>query len=185
VKRKHGIALFAAVAIAAIAAGAAYQLWPRKEGAAASGSGVVVEQVYAARLVDLNGREQTLAQWRGQVLVVNFWATWCAPCREEIPVFVRMQERYGPRGLQFVGIAIDQPEQVARFSREFHINYPQLIGGSDTLDLMLQAGNRAGVLPYTLVITRDGRLVSREPGGLKESRLESIIQPLLLPINSG
>jgi len=98
---------------------------------------------------------------------------------------VRMQERYGPRGLQFVGIAIDQPEQVARFSREFHINYPLLMGGSDTLDLMLQAGNRAGVLPYTLVITRDGRLVSREPGGLKESRLESIIQPLLLPINSG
>ena len=184
-KRKHGIALFAAVAIAATAAGATYQLWPRKEGAAASGSGVVVEQVYAARLVDLNGREQTLAQWRGQVLVVNFWATWCAPCREEIPVFVRMQERYGPRDLQFVGIAIDQPEQIARFSREFHINYPLLMGGSDTLDLMLQAGNRAGVLPYTLVITRDGRLVSREPGGLKESRLESIIQPLLLPINSG
>jgi len=185
VKRKHGIALFAAVAIAATAAGATYQLWPRKEGAAASGSSVVVEQVYAARLVDLNGREQTLAQWQGQVLVVNFWATWCAPCREEIPVFVRMQERYGPRGLQFVGIAIDQPEQVARFSREFHINYPLLMGGSDTLDLMLQAGNRAGVLPYTLVIARDGRLVSREPGGLKESRLESIIQPLLLPINSG
>jgi peroxiredoxin len=85
----------------------------------------------------------------------------------------------------FPAIEVDQPEQVARFSREFHINYPLLMGGSDTLDLMLQAGNRAGVLPYTLVITRDGRLVSREPGGLKESRLESIIQPLLLPINSG
>ena len=109
-KRKHGIALFAAVAIAATAAGATYQLWPRKEGAAASGSGVVVEQVYAARLVDLNGREQTLAQWRGQVLVVNFWATWCAPCREEIPGFVRMQERYGPRGLQFVGLPLAQRE---------------------------------------------------------------------------
>ena len=59
------------------------------------------------------------------------------------------------------------------------------MGGPDTLDLMLQAGNRAGVLPYTLVIGRDGRLVSREPGGLKESRLERIIQPLLMPITSG
>jgi len=147
--------------------------------AAAAGSGAVVKQVYATRLADLKGGAQTLGQWQGQVLVVNFWATWCAPCREEIPGFVRMQERYGPRGLQFVGIAIDQPDEVAKFSREFHINYPLLMGGLETMELMRQAGNRAGVLPYTLVIARDGKLVSREPGGLKESRLERIIQPLL------
>ena len=147
--------------------------------AAAAGSGAVVEQIYAARLADLTGGAQTLGQWQGQVLVVNFWATWCAPCREEIPGFVRMQERYGPRGLQFVGIAIDQPDKVAEFSREFHINYPLLVGGLETMELMRQAGNRAGVLPYTLVIARDGKLVSREPGGLKEARLERIIQPLL------
>ena len=59
------------------------------------------------------GEPQALEQWRGKVLVVNFWATWCAPCREEIPIFVRLQEKYGARGLQFVGIAIDQPEQGA------------------------------------------------------------------------
>jgi len=173
--------LFAAVAIAAAMGGAAYHLWSRSGGgaAAAAGSGAVVEQVYAAPLADLTGGAQTLGQWQGQVLVVNFWATWCAPCREEIPGFVRMQERYGPRGLQFVGIAIDQPDKVAEFSREFHINYPLLMGGLETMELMRQAGNRAGVLPYTLVIARDGKLVSREPGGLKESRLERIIQPLL------
>ena len=172
--------LFAAVAITAAMGGAAYHLWSRSGGAAAAaGSGAVVEQVYAARLADLKGGVQTLGQWQGQVLVVNFWATWCAPCREEIPGFVRMQERYGPRGLQFVGIAIDQPDKVAEFSREFHINYPLLMGGLETMELMRQAGNRAGVLPYTLVIARDGKLVSREPGGLKESRLERIIQPLL------
>ena len=111
--------------------------------------------------------------------MVNFWATWCAPCREEIPGFVRLQERYGARGLQFVGIAIDQPDKVAEFAREFRINYPLLIGGLETMELLRQVGNRAGVLPYTLVIDRKGNLVSREPGGLKEARLESIIQPLL------
>ncbi len=173
------MALFAVVAIAATAGGAAYHLWSRGGGTAAAGAGAVVEQIYAARLADLKGGAQTLGQWQGQVLVVNFWATWCAPCREEIPGFVRMQERYGPRGLQFVGIAIDQPDKVAEFSREFHINYPLLMGGLETMELMRQAGNRAGVLPYTLVIARDGKLVSREPGGLKESRLERIIQPLL------
>ena len=179
-KRAHAVALFAAVAIAAAAGGAAYHLWSREgDGTAAAHSGAVVEQVYAARLADLKGGAQTLRQWQGQVLVVNFWATWCAPCREEIPGFVRLQERYGPRGLQFVGIAIDQPDKVAEFSREFHINYPLLMGELETIELMRQAGNRAGVLPYTLVIDRDGKLVSREPGGLKESRLERMVQPLL------
>ena len=111
--------------------------------------------------------------------MVNFWATWCAPCREEIPGFVSLQERYGSRGLRFVGIAIDQPDKVAEFAREFHINYPLLMGGLETMDLLRQSGNRAGVLPYTLVIDRLGNLISREPGGLKEARLEGIIQPLL------
>jgi thiol-disulfide isomerase/thioredoxin len=174
------MALFAAAAIAATAGGVAYHLWSREgDGTAAAHSGTVVEQMYAARLADFKGAAQTLRQWQGQVLVVNFWATWCAPCREEIPGFVRLQERYGPRGLQFVGIAIDQPDKVAEFSREFHINYPLLMGELETMELMRQAGNRAGVLPYTLVIDRDGKLVSREPGGLKESRLERIVQPLL------
>ena len=111
--------------------------------------------------------------------MVNFWATWCAPCREEIPGFVRLQKRYGQRGLQFVGIAIDQPDKVADFAREFGINYPLLMGGLETMELLRQAGNRAGVLPYTLVIDREGRVVSREPGGLKEARLDGLITPLL------
>jgi peroxiredoxin len=139
----------------------------------------VVERVLGARLADVKGGTQSLEQWRGQVLVVNYWATWCAPCREEIPGFVRLQERYRSRGLQFVGIAIDQPDKVAEFASEFRINYPLLLGGLETIELLRQAGNRAAVLPYTLVIDRKGNLVSREPGGVKEARLESLIQRLL------
>jgi thiol-disulfide isomerase/thioredoxin len=139
----------------------------------------VVEQVLGARVTDVRGATLSLEQWRGRVLVINYWATWCAPCREEIPAFVRLQERYGSRGLQFIGIAIDQPDKVAEFASEFRINYPLMLGGVETIELLRRAGNRAGVLPYTLVIDRKGNLVSREQGGLKEARLEGIIQPLL------
>lgn len=181
-RQTRALALLAVVAVASAMGGSAYYLWSR------SGATVIdrtlspeaiVARVYSARLSDLNGASQGLEQWRGQVLVVNFWATWCAPCREEIPGFVSLQQRYGSRGLKFVGIALDQPDKVTEFAREFRINYPLLTGGLEMMDLLRQAGNRAGVLPYTLVIDRKGNLVSREPGGLKEARLEGIIQPLL------
>ncbi len=174
------VVLFAVVAGLSAAGGASYHMWLRGSGAGpAMDQGAVVERVLSARVTDVKGGTQSLEQWRGQVLVVNFWATWCAPCREEIPGFVRLQERYGSQGLQFVGIAIDQPDKVAEFASEFRINYPLLLGGLETIELLRQAGNRAGVLPYTLVIDRKGNLVSREPGGLKEARLENLIEPLL------
>jgi thiol-disulfide isomerase/thioredoxin len=178
-KRAHALVLLAAAAVAAAGGGAVYHHWSRTGGAVAAGSGAVVERVYATRLADLKGGIQTVGQWQGQVLVVNFWATWCAPCREEIPGFARLQERHGPRGLQFVGIAIDQADKVADFSQEFRINYPLLIGGLESMELMREAGNRTGVLPFTLIIDRGGKLISGEPGGLKESRLEQLIEPLL------
>jgi thiol-disulfide isomerase/thioredoxin len=174
-------ALFIVVAVAAAAAGVAYRLSPGENGAghAESPSRSVVARIYGARLADLKGVPQPLEQWRGRVLVVNFWATWCAPCREEIPGFVRLQKRYGDRGLTFLGIAIDQPDKVAEFSREFGINYPLLIGDLETMELLRDAGNKAGVLPYTLVIDREGKLVNRHPGALKEPALETLLQSLL------
>ena len=169
---------FAFVAALSAAGGALYHLWWR-DGGTGMDPAEVVERILEAPHADVNGETRRVGDWRGRVLVINYWATWCAPCREEIPVLVRMQERYGSRGLQFVGIAIDQPDKVAEFAREFRINYPLLLGGVETIELVRQVGNRAGVLPYTLVIDRKGRLVTRERGGLKEDRLESLVQPLL------
>jgi thiol-disulfide isomerase/thioredoxin len=172
------LVVFAFVAGLSAAGGALYHLWLR-DGGAGMDPAEVVERILAAPHADVKGETRRVGDWRGRVLVINYWATWCAPCREEIPVFVRMQERYGSRGLQFIGIAIDQPDKVAEFGREFRINYPLLLGGVETIELVRQVGNRAGVLPYTLVIDRKGKLVSRERGGLKESRLESLVLPLL------
>ncbi|MGH8648549.1 MAG: TlpA family protein disulfide reductase [Burkholderiales bacterium] len=176
--KARALAVLILVAGVSAAAGVGYQLWSQGGGAGMD-TQEAVERVLKAQLADVKGATGSLEQWRGSVLVVNYWATWCAPCREEIPVFVRLQERYGSRGLQFVGIAIDQPDKVAEFAREFRINYPLLLGGVEAIELLRQVGNRAGVLPYTLVIDRKGNLVSRESGGLKEARLEGLILPLL------
>ena len=175
--RLRTAAVFASVALVAAAGGAAFYFEVR-ESRSASGKDIA-ERVYAARFSDLNGEARGVEAWRGRILVVNFWATWCAPCRTEVPMFVRMQERYGGRGLQLVGIAIDQPAKVAAFAHEFGINYPILVGGPDAIDLMRQVGNGSGALPYTLVIDRQGKVAGRRLGELKESQLFEIIAPLL------
>jgi thiol-disulfide isomerase/thioredoxin len=135
--------------------------------------------LYSLRLPDLEGKPQTLEQWRNKVLVVNFWATWCAPCREEIPIFVKMQEKSRDKGLQFVGISIDQADKTSEFARNFGINYPILIGTFDTIEISRQAGNKQRVLPYTVILDRQGRIVATELGGLTREKIEAIISPLL------
>lgn len=132
-----------------------------------------------ASLPDLSGAPQQIGNWKGKVLVVNFWATWCPPCLEEIPHFVRMQERLGGQGLQFVGIAIDEADKVRAFARKQMINYPIMIGQMDAIELSKTAGNKAGGLPYTLVLDRSGAVVSQHYGGLDEQILLPIINKLL------
>ena len=135
--------------------------------------------ILALSLPDLDNKPQMLKQWRGKVLVVNFWATWCTPCRDEIPIFVKLQEKYRTKGLQFVGISIDQVDKTSEFARNFSINYPSLIGTFDTVEISRKAGNKRRVLPYTLVLDRKGQIVATEPGGLTQEKLESLVNPLL------
>lgn len=135
--------------------------------------------VLATQLPDLNGTDQAISQWLGKVIVVNFWATWCTPCREEIPEFIEAQKKYGDQGLLFVGIAIDQPDKVQMFSKEFGINYPVLIGSMSTWSLLEAAGNRMAALPYTVVIDRSGNLVENYLGRVDLKKLEKRVIPLL------
>jgi len=130
-------------------------------------------------LPDTAGHEQALAQWQGKVLVVNFWATWCVPCREEMPEFVRVQKELGGRGLQFVGIAIDDADKVDRFARELGLNYPALVGGYGALELSKTLGNRLGALPFTVVVDRMGHIAHTQLGPLNEEKLRSIVVQLL------
>src|SRR6185295_19479712 len=124
--RRRWLAAAGVGSLAAAAGYGAYLWWGAPDGDAPNTA--AVQALLETPLIDLQGGTKAIATWRGKVLVINFWATWCAPCREEIPEFVRIQARLGARGLQLVGIAIDQPQQVEEFAREFRINYPLLIG---------------------------------------------------------
>ena len=128
---------------------------------------------------DLEGKHQTLAQWRGQVLVLNFWATWCPPCLREIPVFIDLQRRYADRGLQLVGIALDQAEAVRPFVTEKAVNYPVLTGDEDVVRFMQTLGNTIGGLPYTAVIGRDGQLVATHQGEWEAESAEAAVAKAL------
>jgi thiol-disulfide isomerase/thioredoxin len=130
-------------------------------------------------LPDASGKEQALAQWRGKVLVVNFWATWCAPCLEEMPEFVRAQAEYGARGLQFIGIAIDDAQKAAQFAERLHLNYPTLIGGYGAVELSKTLGNTLAALPFSVILDRQGSVIHTQLGRLKPDRLQAIVGKLL------
>ena len=134
---------------------------------------------WATQLPDLKQQNQPLNQWLGKVLVVNFWATWCPPCRQEIPGFIRLQERLGMQGVQFIGIALDDADKVATFVQESRINYPILLGSSQAAALSYSSGNQSGGLPYTVLFNRQGNAVATLTGGVSEARLEALLKPLL------
>ena len=142
------------------------------------GSDAAAEALGAAGFDDLQGRRRRLAEWRGKVLVCNFWATWCAPCREEIPLLIAARQKYGPAGVEIVGIAIDNASKVREFAATFRIAYPILVAEADGLDLMRELGNTGGGLPYTVIADREGSLVHRKLGALKEAELEGFLGPL-------
>ncbi len=141
--------------------------------------GDVASAILGSTLHTLDGAPQTLAGLRGKILVINYWATWCEPCREEIPLFVRLQQEYAGNGVQFVGIAVDQEDKVRGFAKEFNINYPLLIAGLDAVELSRKAGNKAGVLPYTLVLDRTGKIAASLVGGISEARMRAQLTPLM------
>ncbi len=131
-----------------------------------------LEAVLAATLPDLDGKKQAISQWRGKVLVVNFWASWCPPCRAEMPGFVDLQKKYGGKGLVFVGIALDSAEKAAGFANSIGVNYPILVDPDSTV-LSLSG------LPFTAVFDRQGNLVATHTGAVPEEKLEGIVGKLL------
>lgn len=134
-----------------------------------------LDYLWVTRLPDQYGKAQTLAQWRGKVLVLNFWATWCAPCREEIPDFIALRSQYRSRNVEMLGIAIDAAAPVAAYAKEMKIPYPILIGGGAALGLTRTLGNPSGALPYTVVINPAGKILLRHLGRLPRAKLEAIL----------
>lgn len=166
--------LWPAVAVLAFAAGAA--LWwlgrpaPRVGPAAISGAAL-----YATSFRDLEGRPRSLGQFQGRVLVLNFWATWCAPCREEMPAFDRVARRWKDRGIAIVGVSQEAADTVIRFQREIGVTYPLWTGGDETAELARRLGNRIDALPFTAVVGPDGTVVAAKVGPYTEPELEAAL----------
>jgi thiol-disulfide isomerase/thioredoxin len=130
-------------------------------------------------LTDMTGKQRSANEWAGKVMVVNFWATWCTPCRKEIPTFIKMQKELAGKGLQVVGIAIDNLPDVKAYAASIGINYPVLLGDQDAIELSQRLGNRMDVLPFTAVIDRQGRISYTKLGELTPELAEHAILPLL------
>lgn len=130
-------------------------------------------------LPDIEGKTRHFNEWAGKVRVLNFWATWCPPCVKETPMFVEMQEKYGDRGLQFIGVAIDDKQKVIDFMDTYGVNYPMLIGAEDAIKVAEAYGDRFGALPYTVVIDRNNKIIHAQGGEMKREKTESILKSLL------
>jgi thiol-disulfide isomerase/thioredoxin len=159
-------------------------------GAAAAGAGVLAGALAlqsssgAAALLssafpDLSGRPRRLLEWQGRVLLCNFWATWCAPCREETPMLAQVREKYASNSIEFVGIGIDLPDKIRQFVMEYAVGYPILVADTKAIGLMRGLGNPGGALPFTVVLDRTGAVTYRKLGALSRPELEGNLVGLL------
>ncbi|WP_235185846.1 TlpA family protein disulfide reductase [Methylomarinum vadi] len=131
-------------------------------------------------LDDLDGQRHNLYDWHGQVILLNFWATWCGPCQLEIPDFIDYQARYADQGLLVIGVGLDETRKLRNFVRTVGINYPILQADPESqYELLKQWGNSFGVLPFTVVIGRDGHLVYMQQGIFRKEAFATIVEPLL------
>jgi len=130
-------------------------------------------------LPDVSGKLHNISEWQGKILIINFWATWCPPCLKEIPELVALQKQYSTKGLQVIGVAIDDQNSVEEFLVSNKINYPILIAGVTGIALAQQLGNTVDAVPFTVVVNQQGQIIHQHPGEFSTEQIMEIITPLL------
>jgi thiol-disulfide isomerase/thioredoxin len=165
VTRRELLALVLVCMVAAAAGFGAYRWWHGR---------VPAESAMRPDLEfrDLDGQAHRLSEWNGKLLLLNFWATWCTPCLKEIPLLVETQREHGPRGLQIVGIAMDEAAPVRAFAQRLQMNYPTMVGQADIADAMDALGDQLGAFPFSVLIAPDGRILDRRSGDLSREEID-------------
>ena len=126
-------------------------------------------------LPDMAGVDREFSEWGGKYRLLNFWATWCAPCRREIPLLKAFQEQHGENDFQILGIAVDYPEQVASYAEEAQFNYPILVGQQDAMAVAESSGIEFIGMPFTMFVAKDGEYVGAYIGELHQSHLDDVV----------
>lgn len=181
-RRRAAVATGVIAAIAATYAG--YRLWNLTKTGAPQIESATLERLFDTQFADLANQQQALKTYRGKVIVLNFWATWCPPCRQEMPAFSKIQDTLGKNGIQVIGVGIDSPSAIKEFALQFPVTYPLLMGGTSGLELMRELGNTNAALPFTVVFRPDGNPAFSHLGMLTEETLKLRLQSLLPPGNS-
>ena len=128
---------------------------------------------------DLSGTRRNIKEWDGKVLAVNFWATWCEPCKQEIAGFNTLQKQYGSKGFQFIGVALDDRDAVQTYLKSDVIAYPVLIGEAQAAEVAGRYGDDEGVVPYTAFINRKGQIAFIQYGAMSQDLARQVIESLL------
>ena len=135
-------------------------------------------------LPDMEGTDREFAEWAGTHRVINFWATWCAPCRREIPLLKTFQDEHGDDGFQVLGIAVDYVEEVKTYAESAEFNYPVLIGQQDAMAVAESSGIEFIGMPFTMFVARDGEYVGAYIGELHQSHLDDVVS-IMEQLDSG
>ena len=135
----------------------------------------IPERLPEFSLADRNGKAVSISHWAGKSLILNFWATWCAPCRREIPLLKALHAQWSPRGVEVVGIAVDYREKVVAYADEFKIPYALLVGEQDALDVVAQLGVDTPVFPFTVFTDNRGQVVALFLGELHQAQADLIL----------
>ncbi|HZP66553.1 MAG TPA: TlpA disulfide reductase family protein [Rudaea sp.] len=126
-----------------------------------------------------DGRTHRLSEWDGKLVLINFWATWCGPCRDEMPLLDHVRAEHAKDGLEIVGVAIDNPEAVADYLKDSPVHYPILLGGEDEPNPSLLYGDTRSVLPYSVLVGRDGKVLAQRAGSFSSPNLSRWLKPYL------
>jgi len=177
---KPNVVGLAAIALVSMLVGAlSFNLLQKNSPVAKPISAQAQTELHSIPLFDLAGQQTAIGDWKGDILIVNFWAPWCAPCRREVPGLIKTQLEYAQQGVSVLGIAFDSEPQVSQFAADHQINYPLFLVGNRAAMYNSAFGNSSGSLPFTALLDRNQRILFQHNGELSAEQLLEQLEALL------